>query len=136
MGTFMNQSRLSLGGSDVTTYLHGLNHSHSQADLEATVFGNTYKARTYGLQDMQSKGNLHWSVTDNEIDEIMEALFGSAAIAVQYGYLQSATETTSNPEYNYTAMLLNLDTGGGAGELAEGSFSVAITTSTLTRDVT
>jgi hypothetical protein len=136
MAHFMLQSRLSLGGTDFAGHVHSLQATHTQAELDDTVFGDTFKNRIAGLQDYQMAIGLKDDVADNDVDEDIFALWASnGALAVQWGYEQSFTETATNPEYQFTAMLLSDQAGGNVGEEAPRSLSIAIASGSITRDV-
>lgn len=137
MAHFMLRSCLSLGGSDMVSHLFSLQATHSQAELDDTVFADTFKNRIAGLQDYAMSVSLHDDLTDNGLDEIIFALWASnGSIAVEWGYLQSFTEAANNPEYQLTMMLLSDQVGGGVGEEANRSVSLAISSGAVTRDVT
>jgi hypothetical protein len=136
MAHFMLASSLSLGGSEMANYLNSLQSTHSQADLDDTLFSGSFKARIGGLQDYQQSAGFLDDYADNLLDEIMFAFWSANSIAVQWRYGQNTTETASNPEYGYTAMLLSDQTGGGVGEEAKRSCSLAIASGALTRDIT
>ena len=135
MAHLMLASRLSLGGSDMVSHLNSLTATHTQADLDDTVFADTFKNRIGGLQDYQMAAGLLDDLADNDLDEIMFAFWAANSIAVQWGYLQSFTESAVNPEYQLTMQLLSDQVGGGVGEEAKRSISLAIASGTLTRDV-
>lgn len=137
MAHFMLLSRLSLGGTDFVGHVHNLTATHTQAELDDTTFDDTFKARIGGLQDYQQAVGLRDDLADNDVDEDIFALWATnGALAVQWGYLQSFTETATNPEYQYTAIMLSDQVGGGVGEEANRSIQLAIASGTVTRDVT
>jgi len=120
----------------MANYLNSLQVTHSVADLDDTLFSGTFKARLPGLQDYQMSAGFLDDIADNLIDEIMFAFWASNSIATIWRYTQNATESASNPEYNATMMLLSDQVGGGVGEIAKRSCSLAIASGTVTRDIT
>ncbi len=132
----MLASGISLGGSEMTNYLNSLSVTHSQADLDNTLFSDTFKARIGGLQDYQISAGFLDDIADNLIDEIMFAFWSANSIATIWRYTQNTTETTSNPEYDATMMLLSDQVGGGVGEIAKRTCSLAIASGSVSRDIT
>jgi hypothetical protein len=120
----------------MANYLNSLSVTHTQADLDDTLFSGTFKARIGGLQDYQMSAGFLDDITDNLLDEIIFAIWSSNSTAVQWRYLQSATETASNPEYQTTMILLSDQVGGGVGEEAKRSCSLSIASGAVVRDVT
>ncbi len=135
MAHFMLATSASIGGSEMANYLNSFQATHSQADLDDTLFSGSFKARIGGLQDYQANAGYLDDITDNLLDEIVFAWWGTY-LAVQWRYTQSATEGVSNPEYGLTMMLLSDQVGGGVGEEAKRTQSLAISSGTVTRDVT
>ncbi len=131
----MLASGLSLGGGEMTNYLMGLTVTHSQVDLDDTLFSGTFKARIGGLQDYQLAATFADDITDNLIDEIFFAFWSANSIAGIWRYTQNTTEGVSNPEYDATLMLLSDQVGGNVGELAKRTCSLAIASGTVTRDI-
>lgn len=136
MSHFMLTSSLNLGGTEMSSHLMNLQATHSQADLDDTTFADTFKNRIGGLQDYQMSVGFFDELADNDLDEIMFAFWSSNSVAIQWRYLQSATESAINPEYGFTGMILNDQVGGGVGEEAKRSVSIAMQSGALTRDVT
>src|SRR6187399_3064107 len=130
MAHFMLATSASIGGSEMANYLNSFQFTHSQADLDDTLFSSTFKARIGGLQDAQASLGYLDDVTDNLLDEIVFAWWGTPQ-AVQWRYTQSATEGVSNPEYGLTMLLLNDQVGGGVGEEAKRTQSMAISSGVI-----
>ena len=136
MSHFMLQSRLSIGGNDMVGHLTSLTATHSQAELDDTVLGDTFKNRLAGLQDYQLSVGLNDDIADDDLDEDTFALWATnGSLAIQWGYLQSFTESPTNPEYQFTGILLSDQVGGGVGEEAKRQWSIAIASGSLTRDI-
>src|SRR4051812_10105609 len=119
MSHFMLASSISLGGNEMASHLMSLQATHTQADLDDTVFADTFKNRIGGLQDYQMTLGLFDELADNDLDEIMFAIWSSNSTAILWRYLQSATESAVNPEYGFTAILTSDQVGGGVGEEAK-----------------
>jgi hypothetical protein len=132
----MLATRLSLGGTDMVSDLHSLTATHTAAELDDTVFADTFKNRIAGLQDYTMQIGLHDDIADNLVDEILFAFWASNSIAVLWGIAQSFTETANNPEYGLTMMMLSDQAGGSVGEEARRQISLAIASGSVTRDVT
>ena len=135
MSHFMLATSASMGGSEMANYLNSFQANHSQVDLDDTLFSGTFKARLPGLQDYQMTAGFFDDITDNLLDEIVFAWWGTPQ-AVLWRYTQSATETANNPEYGLTAMLSSDQAGGGVGEEAKRSQTWLISSGTVTRDIT
>jgi hypothetical protein len=137
MAHFMLQSRLSLGGTDFAGHVASMNATHTQKDIDDTVFGDTFENCIAGLQRYEQAITLRDDLTDNEVDEDIFALWSSnGSLAVEWGFLQSFTEAANNPEYQYTAMLLSCQSGGGVGEGASLQLQLRLASGSVTRDVT
>lgn len=136
MAGFLLQSRLSLGGTDFVGFVHSIQATHSQDEIDDTVFGDTFKNRIAGLQDYSLSVGLRDDLTDDGVDEDVFALWASnPSLAVEWGYLQSFTESATNPEYQCTMMLTNDQAGGGVGEGANRTLQLVISSGSITRDV-
>lgn len=137
MAHFQLLSRLSLGGTDFAGHLFSLTATHTQAEIDDTIFGDTFRNRICGLQDYEMAIGLRDDIADNEVDEDIFALWASnGSLAVQWGYLQSFTESATNPEYQFTGMLTSDQVGGSVGEGANRQLNVKMAAGDLTRDVT
>lgn len=131
----MLASRLSLGGSDMVADLFQATLTRTQAELDNTVFANTFKARLSGLKDVQMSVGVFDDIADNLVDEIIDGLFSAASVAVVFGIAQSFTESASNPEYQFTGLLFSDQLGGAVGEEAKRNLSLAISSGSLVRDI-
>lgn len=136
MAHFMLAASMNVGGSEfAASDLFSLQATHSQEELDNTIFASTFKGRLGGLQDYQLAIGAFDDLADNALDELVFALW-STTPAVQWRYLQSATETATNPEYGATMMLLSDQVGGTVGEKAKRQMQFAIASGVLARDIT
>lgn len=129
--------RLKLGGSDMVADVFQAQLNRTQAELDNTVFANTWKARISGLKDVQLSASVFDDIADNLVDEIVDGLFTSnPSIAIEFGIAQSFTEGVNNPEYQFTSMILSDSMGGNVGEEAKRALAFAISSGSLVRDIT
>lgn len=136
MAHFMLAASMNVGGSEfAASDLFSLQATHSQADLDNTIFASTFKARFPGLQDYQLAVGAFDDLADNALDELVFALWATTPV-VLWRYTQSATEGVTNPEYGATMMLLSDQVGGSVGEKAKRQMQFAIASGVVARDIT
>ena len=136
------QCRLGIGGSSFVGHVSSVSATHSQEEIDDTVFVDTFKNWIAGLQEYENAIGLRDDVADNLVDELVFALWAAntsgPGVAVAWGYniATLGTSTASDPEYQYTGLLLSDQAGGGVGEGANRSLSLKIASGTITRDIT
>lgn len=124
---------LTLGSATVTLDGTSITDVWSQELPEDTCFGDTFKQRKLSVQDQQLQFEAWNDYTDNELDEDLEALKGTA-FAVAYRPSSGAIAVT-NPEIQFTGALTNLQKTFQHGQIAKVSGSLMLTSGTVTRDI-
>jgi hypothetical protein len=133
---FLLASSMNVGAAEfAASDLFSLQATHSQEELDNTIFASTFKGRMGGLQDYQLAVGAFDDLADNALDELVFALWGTTPV-VLWRYLQSATESATNPEYGATMMLTNDQVGGSVGEKAKRQMTFMIASGVLARDIT
>ena len=126
---------LSLGGTDVSGHLRGLQCNHSQETPDDPVMGDAYKSRLVGVRDYQVTPTFSDDYDDNELDEDLFALWGTT-FAVAWRPKNEAIGA-GNPEYQFTGLLSSDQAGGSYGEAAARTLgAIMIATGVVIRDVT
>ena len=126
-------SYLTMGAATLT--LDGTAFSIARSvDLpEDTVWGDTYKQRLIGVQDIQATFEALNDFTDNELDEDIDALMGTA-FAVDFRPATGSPSAT-NPAAQFTGAISNLQKTYAHGQVAKISGTIMLTSGTLTRAV-
>lgn len=108
---------VSLGGTDVSTYVRSVTLNLGAELQDDTTMGDTARINKAGLTNWSIDLELQQDFADNLIDEIIFGLVGAASFAVIVRPTTSAVGT-SNPNYTGSAVLENYQPFGQAvGEL-------------------
>lgn len=107
---------LSLGGTDVSTYVRGVTLNLGVAAPDSTTMGDGYTEFTPGLKNWSMDVEFVQDFASGALDSILWALHGTTT-AVNYRP-NSAVVGTSNPQYSGAAVLsYNTPATGTVGDL-------------------
>lgn len=99
----LNDAYVSIAANDLSAYAESVELEESVDLQEATVMGNTARARVAGLKDWSVTVNFRQDFADNLLDEILAPLFGTA-VAIE---IRPDTDAVgpANPKYTGTGIL-------------------------------
>lgn len=107
---------VSLGGTDVSTYVRSVTLPYSVELLDDTTMGDTTRVNKPGLKVWQADIEFQNDFTDNLIDEILFGLVGTSFTMIVRP--TSSAVSTSNPNYTGTGVMENYNPfGQSVGEL-------------------
>ena len=115
---------LSVGGTDISSYVESFEWSEGVEIQDDTTFGKTYRVRKTGLKDWSAQVTLHQDWAAGLLDAIIAPLNGTT-VAVEFRP-SSAVVGTGNPKRTGNAVL-SYDSpvsGGQVGTLAKNSFTL------------
>lgn len=126
---------LTLGSVTVTLDGTTMQWNHSVDLVDSTVWGDTFKQKLISLQDYGGSFEANNDLTDNELDEDLDAAMATN-VAVAWRPSSGAIAVT-NPELQFTGAMSNLQKTLTHGQVYKVSANVQLTTSAgITRDVT
>jgi hypothetical protein len=115
---------VSLGGTDISTYVRSVSLPYSAELVDDTTMGDTTRINKGGLKNWSIEIELQQDFTDNLIDEIIFALVGTT-FTVIVRPVGSSVVGTSNPNYTGTGILESYQPFGQAvGELATSTITI------------
>lgn len=135
MAIALTDAYLSLGGSDVSSYILGLNVPNEIEALDGTAMGATTRTMFAGLANWSLEITALQSFTAAQFDAIVWPLFiAGAAIAVAVRPT-SAAKGASNPEWTGNGLITSYPPiSGSIGERVEVAITI-MSAGTLTRAV-
>jgi hypothetical protein len=126
-------AKLTLGAATLSLDGVSMNWSRSVDLPEDTVWGDTFKQRLIGLQDYQGSFEALIDYTDDELDEDLDAIMGTA-VAVAWNPVNT-TNSATNPQIQFTGAISNLTKTIAHGQVAKVSGNIMLTSGTITRAV-
>lgn len=110
----LTDSRITLGGTDISSYVAAVTVSSTAAEVETTAFGSTAVTRVGGLRDNSVTLSIHQDFPT--IENLVYPLIGSTATIV----IRPDGTTTSSTNQSYTGSVLVTEwtpVNGAVGEL-------------------
>lgn len=128
----MTDAFVSLGGTDVSTYVRSVSLPYGAEMLDDTTMGDTTRINKGGLKTWQLDIEFQQDFTDNLIDEILFPLVGTT-FTVIVRPVASSVVGVSNPNYTGTGILESYQPiGQSVGDLGTSSVTIQ-SAGTLTR---
>lgn len=123
---------VSLGGTDVSTYVRSVSLPLEVETLDDTTMGDTTRINKGGLKSWTCDIEWQQDFTDNLIDEILFGLVGTTFTLIVRPVASSAVGV-SNPNYTGTGLLSSYQPfGQSVGDLATATTTI-VSAGTLTR---
>lgn len=114
---------VSLGGTDISTYVRSVTLPYGAEMLDDTTMGDTTRINKGGLKTWQLDIELQQDFTDNLIDEILFPLVGTTFTVIVRP--TSSAVGTSNPNYTGTGILESYQPfGQSVGDLATSTITI------------
>ena len=134
----LTNAYVSLGGSNLSTYVKGVTFTREVEAQDDTTMGMTTRSNLPGLVNWNLQIEFRSDYADNLLDEILDGLVGSVfAVALR---AENATISTGNPEWQASGMITSQQIlGGSVGDLAMSPVTIVPAggaAAALIRDVT
>jgi hypothetical protein len=124
-----------VAGSDISAYVQGIVLNYEAEAVKETRMGNTTEVNKGGVKKWGGTIQFKQDYADNLVDEIVFALIGTTG-TFQARPDATAAISTSNPEYNGTALFTGYaPISGQHGELSKSALTF-VSAGDLDRDVT
>lgn len=129
-----NNALVSLGGTDQSAHCKSVSLNLGDELPDDTTFGDTFRNCLNSIKTLECEIECHNDFADNDFDEDVDALFGTAfAVAIRP---VNTTIAATNPEYQFTGAIESLERTFAIGEVSTVKLSIKLSSGSYTRDVT
>lgn len=113
----LTDAYVSLGGTNVSTYVKGVTFTRDVEVQDDTTMGMTFRSNLPGLQNWNLQIEFRSDYADNLLDEILDGLIGTVfTVALR---ADNTTISAGNPEWQAYGTITSWQIlGGSVGDLA------------------
>lgn len=129
----LTNCKVSVGGTDISAYVLGINIEYGADAVKETRMGNTTEVNKGGVKKWGGTIDFKQDYADNAVDEVVFALIGTTGAFS--GIPVNTTVSADNPNYNGTCLFEGYaPLNGQHGELAKSKLKIS-SAGDLTRSV-